>query len=103
VLAIPRDAVLLISGKPTVFTVKDGRAERRDVVLGSSQGLMVIAEQGLRPGDQLVVRGHRELRDGAPVLVQEMAVSPDGTLPEDPDVVTQTRAISNGNLNPTER
>jgi hypothetical protein len=48
---------------------------------------MVAIEQGLSPGDQLVVRGHRDLVDGSPVIIQERSTRPDGTLPGDPAVV----------------
>jgi membrane fusion protein (multidrug efflux system) len=96
VLAVPRDAVLLVGGAPVAYVVEGDRARRRDLTLGASQGLMVIVEQGLATGERLVVRGQRELRDGTLVAVQEVATSPDGTMPGDPQVVTQTQALTDG-------
>ncbi len=103
VLAVPRDAVQLTGGLPIAYVVEGDRARRRDLTLGASQGLMVIVEQGLAIGERLVVRGQRELRDGSLVNVQEVATSPDGTMPGDPEVVTQGQAVSNGRLGAADR
>jgi membrane fusion protein (multidrug efflux system) len=89
VVAIPRGAVLQRPGREVAFVVEDGRAVERELRLGPGQGLMVMVEDGLAIGDQLVVRGQRDLRDGARVVVQERATAPDGSLPTDPDVVRQ--------------
>ncbi len=69
--------------------VEGDRASRRDIVLGSDQGLMVIVESGLSAGEQLVVRGQRELIDGALVRITERTEAADGTLPTDPAEVTE--------------
>ena len=94
VVAVPRDAVLQGPAGPSVFVVEDGRARRRDVALGAYQGLMVVVDQGLRPGERLVVRGHRELRDGGLVRVTETAAAADGSLPSDPREVTAAGAAT---------
>ncbi len=103
VLAIPRDAVLLQAGQPTAFVVENDHAYRRELELGASQGLMVVVEQGLRAGERVVVRGHRELREGSAVLVQQVAESPDGTIAADPEVVSQARALSDENADREDR
>ena len=59
---LPDDAVQLIGGKPTVFTVapdaKGGaRFTRREVVLGSRAGGKVAVLQGLNAGDVVVTSG----------------------------------------------
>ena len=51
---------------------------------------MVSVEQGLNVGDQLVVRGHRDLSDSSLVVIQERSTRPDGTLPSDPEEVTRS-------------
>lgn len=89
VIIIPRDAVVQRSGQAIAYVVEQDRARERVLSLGADQGLMVVVEEGLRSGDQLVVRGQREIRDGSAVIVQEKSVALDGTTPGDPTVVTQ--------------
>ncbi len=87
VIAIPRDAVVERSGGPAAFVVEDGMAVERPLSLGPDQGLMVVVAEGLAPGDRLVVRGQRELREGMAVKVTEESRRPDGGLPGDPAVL----------------
>ncbi|MFO7608365.1 MAG: efflux RND transporter periplasmic adaptor subunit, partial [Candidatus Krumholzibacteriia bacterium] len=51
-------------------------------------------EAGLAPGERLVVRGQRDLRDGSLVAVTETATAPDGSLPGDPAAVTAAGAAT---------
>ena len=92
VVAIPRDAVLLGRVGPTAFVVENGRAVLRRLDLGADQGLMVVVRSGLEQGDRLVVRGHRDLREGSLVRVTETATASDGTMPDDPANVAGARA-----------
>ncbi len=92
VVAIPRDAVLPGRIGPTAFVVVDDRAVLRRLELGADQGLMVVVREGLAPGENLVVRGHRDLRDGSLVRVTETATAADGTMPDDPANVAGTQA-----------
>ena len=92
VVAIPRDAVLPGRVGPTAFVVVNDRAVLRSLELGADQGLMVVVREGLAPGEQLVVRGHRDLRDGSLVRVTETATAADGTMPDDPANVAGTQA-----------
>ncbi len=87
ILAVPRDALLLLPGEARVFVVRDDKAELRSVTLGVDQGLMVQITSGLEVGDRLVVRGQRDLNSGSPVIVQEVADQWDGSISTDPDVV----------------
>ncbi len=86
VISIPRDAILQQAGRPEAFIVEDGRARKRSLRLGSDQGLMVIVEAGLDIGDKLIVRGQREVTDGASVLIQEEADAADGSMSGDPSL-----------------
>lgn len=70
VIAVPLDAVLERPAGPTVFVIADGVARERLVQRGISDGTMVEITDGLAPGEQVAVAGHRTLRDGAPVVVQ---------------------------------
>lgn len=92
-VAIPRDAVMPGDGVDHVFVVEGDRARKRTVTLGPGQGLMVAVREGLAPGDLLVVRGHRDLRDGSLVEIGERVPYGDGTDRDDPDVL---RAASAG-------
>ncbi len=76
---VNRDAVVIpqIAVRPSAagliaFVVEDGKAVRRTVVSGmrTPEGLLEIRE-GLRPGEQLVLRGADALREGVAVRVAE--------------------------------
>ncbi|RKZ12424.1 hypothetical protein DRQ50_11960 [bacterium] len=90
VVAVPRDAVIAGRAGPTAYVIQDGRAHLRQLTLGASQGLMVVVRDGVEAGERLVVRGHRDLRDGSLVSVTETSTAADGSLPGDPAAVTTT-------------
>ncbi|MEZ4388804.1 MAG: HlyD family efflux transporter periplasmic adaptor subunit [Candidatus Krumholzibacteriia bacterium] len=91
-VVIPRDAVMPGDGTEHVFVVDGDRAHKRLVELGPAQGLMVAVRTGLAAGDELVVRGQRDLRDGGLVNVTERVPYGDGTSAADPDVIRAARA-----------
>jgi membrane fusion protein, multidrug efflux system len=86
-VVIPRDAIVQGRTGDEVYVVTGDRARRRAVQLGPSQGLMVAVTTGLAPGDQLVVRGQRELQDGSLVTVTEAVGYGDGTSADDPAII----------------
>jgi RND family efflux transporter MFP subunit len=93
VLTVPRDALVTTPTGPAVFVVQaDSTAAIRPVVLGADQGLMVTVTDGLQAGDRLVVRGQRDLVDGARVLITEEATAQDGSNGTDPGVVKMEHA-----------
>ncbi|RKZ15858.1 hypothetical protein DRQ53_07910 [bacterium] len=94
ILAIPRDALVQTPLGRRVFVVEADRAVAREVELGVDQGLMVEVVRGLEPGEQLVVRGQRQLRPGVLVAVQETATNRDGSLPTDPPEVREEGSIT---------
>ncbi len=94
VILIPRDALVSRPSGPVAFVVESDRAVERPLTLGVDQGLMVIALEGLSPGDRLIVRGQRVIHNGSAVAVQETAAAPDGTTGADPSVVTQDRTVA---------
>lgn len=71
VLVASQSAVIEESGKRFVFITKDGIASKRPVKLGAVEGDRVVLEEGVSPGDSLVVLGQRDLSDGQPVRVIE--------------------------------
>ena len=70
-LAIPDDAIISEGLTTYVYTVADGTASRRDIVTGSSLGPLTEVREGLDGDMQVVVSGWDQLRDGAPVEVED--------------------------------
>jgi RND family efflux transporter MFP subunit len=66
-LLVPRRAVRLDDGQDVVFVVRDGRAERRVVRLGTHEGDQVEIQSGLSSGDRIIVEGPNDLTHNARV------------------------------------
>jgi len=66
---VPQNAVRGDGNASYVFAVRDGKVERRAVNLGRQLGGEVEVIAGVSAGDQLVVRGPEDLRDGQRVDV----------------------------------
>ena len=66
-LSVPRGAVARMGGKASVWVVKDGRAEPREVATGLENPERVEITQGLAGGEQIIARGHEGLYAGARV------------------------------------
>ena len=67
---VPKAAIADEGGKTTVFVHRDGRVERRAVGLGQARGADHEVTAGLTDGDQVVVTGLKDLRDGQRVTVK---------------------------------
>ena len=67
---IPQSAVRGEGSTSYVFAVRDGKLERRAVSLGGQIGNDVEVIAGVSAGDQLVVRGPENLRDGQKVEIR---------------------------------
>jgi RND family efflux transporter MFP subunit len=67
---IPREAARTLDGQSVVFLIRDGRVERRAVSLGTETGGEVEVTAGLAPGDQVVIGGPADLRDGQRIKVK---------------------------------
>ena len=70
VIVIPQRAIQELQGLQSVFAVVDNKAVVRSVVMGDRVGQNQIVEQGLKPGDQIIVEGAMKVRPGAPVAPQ---------------------------------
>jgi membrane fusion protein (multidrug efflux system) len=68
-ILIPLLAVIPMENGYAVYVVEDGKAQRRDVQISLIKGDRVLIDQGLKPGDQLIVAGHRFLAPGQSVNV----------------------------------
>ena len=76
VLLLSRDSLLRESGPTRVFVHDTGRASLREVRLGLEGEQYVEVMGGLREGDEVIVAGQYELRDGMPVKVMRRHKNP---------------------------
>jgi membrane fusion protein (multidrug efflux system) len=75
-LAVPLYAVITQGDERFVFVEEGGRAERRSVKLGVLVGWEVQISSGLKPGEKVIVVGHRLVDDGQPVEVIKSVSNP---------------------------
>lgn len=69
-IVIPQRAVQELLGKSFVTIVGEGdKAEQRPVKMGSRIGANWVVEEGLKPGDRVIVEGAMKARPGTPVKV----------------------------------
>ncbi|MEP1446011.1 MAG: efflux RND transporter periplasmic adaptor subunit [Paraglaciecola sp.] len=69
-VVLPRDALLRnADGNYTAFIVQDGVAKRRRVTLGPAGQDGYLVEEGLQPGDHVVIRGNELLSEGSTVTI----------------------------------
>jgi membrane fusion protein (multidrug efflux system) len=94
VVVIPHDAVVPQPVGLAGFVVEGDRSRLRPLELGADQGMLTIVSRGLEKGDQLIVRGQRDVLDGSLVRVTERATAPDGSTPEDPPSVRAEYSFS---------
>lgn len=66
---VPKNAVVKRGAQDIVFTVEEGRAVGRPVVLGISDSEKVEVKEGLAPGTPIVVKGQDFLNEGQLVEV----------------------------------
>jgi membrane fusion protein (multidrug efflux system) len=59
------------TGVDYVVAVTDGKAQKKNVVLGLREGNWVAVEDGLSLGEQVVISGSGSLQTGMPVTVVE--------------------------------
>lgn len=68
VIVVPQRAVQQMQSMQTVFTVgADNKVQSHAVKTGERIGQGWIIEQGLKPGDKVIVEGQLRVRPGAPV------------------------------------
>jgi multidrug efflux pump subunit AcrA (membrane-fusion protein) len=72
-MVVPKEGILedLNSGRSFVFVVEDGRAVKREIKTGISQGGLVEVKSGLTFSEKVVVSGHHYLKGGEKVEVVE--------------------------------
>jgi len=68
--AVPEEALNEDEGQAIVWVIKDGKAQKRQVTKGVTQGNWVMIDSGLKIGEQVAVSGTSTLIDGYPVKSQ---------------------------------
>lgn len=72
-IVVPQDALVRVEDGYVVFVLaqRDGHsvAEAREVVVGASRRNLVVVEEGVSAGEQLIVTGQRSVADGDRVNV----------------------------------
>jgi cobalt-zinc-cadmium efflux system membrane fusion protein len=68
-LLVPREAVVGDGEKSFVWVVKDGRATKKEVKTGDSDGARIAVTEGIAEGEEVVVAGQENLQEGAAVNV----------------------------------
>ena len=67
VLVAPEQAIVPEGTRQFVYVVKDGKVEKRLVLLGRRIPGFVTIEDGLQPGEEIVTEGTHKVRDGSGV------------------------------------
>lgn len=75
-LAIPLYAVISQENKNFVYVENNNKAEKRSVELGILNGWMIQVNSGLKPGDKVIIVGHRQVDDGQAVKVIKNVADP---------------------------
>ncbi|MCI0458885.1 MAG: efflux RND transporter periplasmic adaptor subunit [Gemmataceae bacterium] len=68
-LMLPTSALLPAGGKPAVLVVEDGKAIRREVEVGLTEGGRVQVLRGLAGNEQVITDGKTAVRDGQAVQI----------------------------------
>jgi len=68
-LLIPYKAVIEQMGEYFVFVVRGQKVSQQRVILGRSIKDMIVVNEGLTPGEQIVTEGVQKLRDNATVVL----------------------------------
>lgn len=69
IISVHKDAIIKRGSLNIVFVINDKKAQSREIELGESTGNRIEVLSGLKPGDQVVVRGNERLKGGALVTI----------------------------------
>lgn len=76
-LAIPFYSVISRNDEQFVYIEENGVAKKRTVQLGIMEKWMVQITDGLKPGDRLIIEGHRDVDNDQKVKVIQTITSPE--------------------------
>ena len=69
---VPATAPQMSANGSFVYVVKpDSTADQRQVTLGQRQGDLIVVEQGVQPGEQVVINGQLGVTPGGKVLIEQ--------------------------------
>jgi membrane fusion protein (multidrug efflux system) len=68
-ISVPFYSVISRNDEQYVFLDVNGIAQKQGISLGIMEKWMVEVTEGLKPGDQIVIEGHRDLEDGQKIKV----------------------------------
>jgi multidrug efflux pump subunit AcrA (membrane-fusion protein) len=68
-ILIPAEAVTVQMGEYFVFVIDGNKVSQRRVEVGRTIGAKTIIEDGLKPGEQIVIEGVQKLRDGSQIML----------------------------------
>lgn len=81
-LLVPQRSVQELQGQFTVVVVNaEGKAETRKVKPGARAGTLWILEEGVRPGEKVIVEGVQKVRDGVTVKATVVPAEPPAAPP----------------------
>jgi membrane fusion protein, antimicrobial resistance system len=69
-MVLPLDALFDDGDKPYVYLIKDGKAHKQNVKTGITSGKKIEILEGVSKGDQVIVKGPDNLKDGLEVTVK---------------------------------
>ena len=72
VTAVQPSAIVTNNGEPMVFLVHGNTVRKAPVETGERIGESIVVEQGLNPGDQVVLHPPEKLQDGSIIKVQHI-------------------------------
>ena len=73
-ITVPERAILELQGKAFVWVLGgDGKVSQRLVVTGEQVGPAIIINDGLKPGEKIIVEGTHKVREGMPVTIAPAA------------------------------
>jgi membrane fusion protein, multidrug efflux system len=81
---IPEAALVPVQNRQFVFVIRDGVAERREIITGRRRVGSVEVVQGLNAGEEVVVEGTQKVRPGSPVRALAAASLPDDAAVQTP-------------------
>jgi RND family efflux transporter MFP subunit len=67
---IPRDALIGSIKSPRVFTVGNGIASLREIVIGSVYDNYLEVLNGINPGDKVIINGQNNIKDNDKVIIR---------------------------------
>ena len=68
-VTISVDAIIPYLDRAVIFTAEDGKAVRREVRIGASQGNRVAVVSGLEAGQRVITKGNEGLKDGSAITI----------------------------------